>query len=103
MFPGNTEPITIITPPGRDPYGDPLPEGGVQTVVEDCLFAPGASRELDVNANQVEADATVFAPPGTPVTATDQVLVRGLLYEVAAQPRVWLDALVEIPVRRVTG
>ena len=102
MFPGNTEPITIITPAGRDPYGDPLP-GGAQTVVEGCLFAPGMSTEMDINASHLVADGIVFAPPGTTVTATDQVLVRGLLYEVAAAPRVWLDALVEIPVRRVTG
>jgi len=103
MFAGNTEPIVIVHPPGRDAFGDPVPGETTETTVEDCLFAPGASRELEVNANQVAADGTVFAPPDTPVTPADRVRIRGVLYEVAGAPRLWLDALVEIPVRLVTG
>ena len=103
MFPGNTEPISIVHPAARDAYGDPLPDVATETVVQDCLFAPGASRELEDNANHVAADGTVFAPAGTTITAVDQVRIRGVLYEVAGAPRVWLDALVEIPIRLVTG
>ena len=103
MFAGNTESIVIVHSPGRDVFGDPLLGDATETTVEDCLFAPGASRELEVNANQVTADGTVFAPPDTVVTPVDRVRIRGVLYEVAGAPRVWLDALVEIPVRLVTG
>jgi hypothetical protein len=92
-----------VHPPHTDPHGDPLPGTGSETTVEDCLFAPGASRELLDNANQVRADGTVFAPPGTRVDAHDQVRIRGLLYDVAGTPREWLGAVVEIPVRRTTG
>jgi len=103
MFGGNTETVVIVHPLGRDAFGDPLPGTATETTVEDCLFAPGASRELAVDADQLQADGTVFAPPGTTVTAVDQVRIRGVLYEVAGAPRDWLDSVVEIPVRRVTG
>jgi hypothetical protein len=100
---GDTEAVVIVHPPQRDGQGDPIPGTGSQVVVPDCLFAPGASREMQDNANQVQADGTVFAPPGTPVDAHDQVRIRGQLYDVAGQPREWLNALTEIPVRRTTG
>lgn len=102
---GDTEPVVIVHPQRTDGFGDPIPGtgSGSETTVPDCLFAPGASRELEVNANTVEADGTVFAPPGTRVDAHDQVRIRGLLYDVAGSPRDWLNALIEIPVRRTTG
>jgi hypothetical protein len=100
---GDTEPVVIVHPPDTDPFGDPIPGTGGETTVDDCLFAPGASRELLDNANQVRADGTVFAPPGTRVDAHDQVRIRGLLHDIAGTPREWLNAVIEIPVRRTTG
>ena len=100
---GDIEPVVIVHPPRKDGFGDPIPGTGSETTVPDCLFAPGASRELEVNANTVQDDGTVFAPPGTRVDAHDQVRIRGRLYEVAGTPREWLNTVTEIPVRRTTG
>jgi hypothetical protein len=98
-----SETITIIHPLQRDEWGDPVPGTGTEQVVEDCLFAPGATREIEVNQNTVQADGTVFAPPDVVVSAHDRVLIRGEEYQVAGKPRVWRNTLTEIPVRLVSG
>lgn len=103
MAVGN-ETITVIRPPGRDPFGDLLPGGTVEFDVGGCLFAPGPSRELGFAANQVDSDGTVYAPPGTEVQATDRVRLRGRTYSVVGDPQDWgSSAGVVIVLRRVTG
>lgn len=102
---GNSaEPVIFRYPQRLDTFHRPIPGTGVDLVVEDCVFAPGAGRENEVHANQVQADGTVFAQPDAPIiTAQDQVVIRGEVYDVIEKPRVWLNEAVEIPVRRVTG
>lgn len=97
------ETITIIHPLQRDEWGDPIPGTGTEHDVDDCLFAPGATREMEVNANTVEADGTIFAPFDITVGPHDRVRLRGEEYVVAGKPRVWNNTLTEIPVRLVTG
>jgi hypothetical protein len=105
-FSGGNSAETVIFryPPRLDTFRRPVADTGVDIVVEECVFAPGTGRENDVHANQVIADGTVFAQPDAPpITAQDQVVIRGQVYEVIEKPRVWLNEAVEIPVRLVTG
>jgi hypothetical protein len=97
------ETIIVIHPLQRDEWGDPVPGTGTEVEVQDCLFAPGATREIEVNQNTVLADATIFAPSDIAVSATDRVRVRGEEYTVAGKPRVWRNTMTEIPVRLVSG
>lgn len=100
----NSEAAVFRYPPRYDTFHRPIPGTGRDVVVEDCLFAPGAGRENEVHANQVEADGTLFAPPDAPeITAQDQVVLRGDVYEVAERPRYWLNEGYEIPLKLVTG
>lgn len=93
----------IVRPPGRDGFGDPLPGTAVEIPVPGCLFAPRSSAENLTGATQVGADGDVYAPAGTDARPTDQVRVRGELYEVDGRPADWGSSGVVIPVRRVTG
>jgi hypothetical protein len=100
----NSEPVVFRYPPRLDVFREPIPGTGRDVLVEDCLFAPGAGREIEVNANQVRADGTLFAPPDAPeITAHDQVVIRDEVYDVAEKPRYWMNEGYEIPVRLVTG
>lgn len=100
----NAETVTFRYPARFDTFQHPIPGSGAEVVVEDCLFAPGAGRENEVHANQVQADGTLFAPPEAPaITARDQVVVRGEVYDVIEKPRLWLNEGYEIPLRLVTG
>ncbi len=99
----NTETITIIRPPGKDTFGDPLPGQKPEFDVDGCLFAPGSTSEDLDGANQTTTAATIYAPAGTDVRETDQVRARGDLYEVAGKPGAWANVGVEIRLRRITG
>jgi hypothetical protein len=99
-----SEPVVVISPPGRDRFGDPTPGSATEVEVPGCLFAPGPSRELGFAANQVDTDGTVYAPPGTVVHPTDQVRVHDQTYNVVGDPQDWgAGAGVVIVLRRVTG
>ncbi len=97
------ETIVILHPLQRDEWGDPVPGTGTEQVVDECLFAPGATREIEVNQKTVLADGTVFAPADITVGPHDRVRIRGEEYLVAGKPRVWRNTMTEIPVRLVSG
>jgi hypothetical protein len=100
----NTEPVIFRYPPRLDTFQQPIAGSGIDVLVEDCLFAPGAGRENEVHANQVQADGTLFAQPEAPIlSAQDQVVIRGDVYDVIERPRYWLNEGWEVPVRIVTG
>lgn len=100
----NAETVIFRYPVRYDSYGDAIPGSARDISVDGCLFAPGPGREVEVHAAQVSADGTIFAPPDAPgITAQDQVVVRGDVYDVVERPRVWLNEGTEIPVRIVTG
>lgn len=100
----NAETVIFRYPVRYDNFHHPLAGTGRDLVVDDCLFAPGAGRENEVHAHQVQADGTLFVPPEAPaITARDQVVVRGEVYDVIEKPRLWLNEGYEIPLRLVTG
>lgn len=99
------EPMTIIHPVGLDEWGDPVAGTGTSEKITEAIYAPGPSTEGSDNANTVDTDGTVYIEPATAtaVADTDRFLIRGQLYEVAGKPRLWLNRIIEIPVRIVTG
>lgn len=98
------ETFTVIRQPERDRFGD-LPVGTtVEFDLPGCQFAPGASYETTYAEQQIHADGAVYAPPGADVRATDQMRIRGDVYDVVAKPQDWgASAGVVIPVRLITG
>ncbi|SDT74366.1 hypothetical protein [Actinoplanes derwentensis] len=103
-----TETVTVIRPPGKDPFGDPLPDGEQRFDVPGCRFAPGPSRETGNSSGAVQSDGTVYARRGTAqipngIAATDLVQVRGIVYTVVGHPQDWGRAGTVIVLRRYTG
>jgi hypothetical protein len=100
----NSETVLFRYPVRLDVFQRPVAGSATEVIVEDCLFAPGTGGENQTHANQVVADATLYAPPESPaITAADQVVARGEIYEVIEKPRLWTNEGYEIPLRRVTG
>ncbi len=99
---GDIETVTVLRDAGRDKLGDPI---GPTTEIPlyGCLFAPGPSKEMEDAANQVDSDATVYAPAGADVRSTDRIRARGVVYQVVGDALVWSAAGVVIVLRRVTG
>jgi hypothetical protein len=97
------ETITVVRPPARGKFGDPVAGAAAETTVPGCQFAPGPSTDGPVGTNTVDADATVYAPPNVDIRATDQVRARGQLWIVAGAPQFWGSFGTVIPLRRVTG
>lgn len=102
---GDVETVTVVRPPARDPRtGDPVAGSAVEAELAGCLFAPGPSDDAGIGANQVQSDATLYAPPGADIRAADRIRVRdGDLYEVIGKPRVWSTVGLEVLLREVTG
>jgi hypothetical protein len=104
-FGGNTEAVAFRYPARFDTFHQQISAGPqADTVVEGCLFAPGATDENDAQAHQVVGDATLYVPEDAPVISSrDQVVVRGQAYEVIGFPKLWAGEGYEIALRRVTG
>lgn len=51
-----------------------------------CAVAVGASAETTGTSDTLTVDATVYAPVGADVTATDRVLIGSAVYDVQGQP-----------------
>lgn len=103
---GDTETVTRIRPPGRDKFGDPTGAADTDVDLPGCLVAPGGSSEAPPNqgANTVEIAYTVYAPDGSAeVLATDQLRVRGEVYQVVGRPQQWTGEGTVIALRRTTG
>jgi len=106
----HAEPAVIIrkVPSGaRDEYGNDL-----YTTTEIPTMAavgPKPPSEDMQDRDQVTAGVFVWLPAGTVVYATDQMRLRGNLYEVDGDPMAWqspftgLVAPVQVLLRRVTG
>lgn len=102
---GNSAETVIFRYPQRlDTFNRPIPGTGVDIAVDECVFAPGEGNENTLQANQARIDGEVYVQPDAPpITAQDQIVIRGDVYDVAEPPKVWLGEAVVIPVRRVTG
>lgn len=95
------ETVAVLRPGGRDAFGDPLP--GTEHDIAGCLFAPRGSDESDGFANTVITGAQLFAPAAADIRATDQVRVRGVVYEVEGDVGDWGRAGVQVALQRGTG
>ncbi len=100
------EDITIVRPAPLDKFGDPIPDSAsTETVSSGWLFAPGGSTELLDGQNSVDWDAQLYRlgpDGGEDIQPSDQVRVRGELFEVVGRPAVWTAGTV-INLRRFTG
>lgn len=95
--------ITVIRSPGRDRFGDPKPGPDIRFDIPGCRYAPGATNEFLDGANQLNVHGQIYAPPDVDVVHTDQIVVRGKVYEVAGDVEIWGSFGTVIPLRRVTG
>lgn len=98
---GDPETITVLRPSGTDRFGNTLP--GPTFDVPGCLFAPGASAEPGVAAEQVRTDATVYAPDGVDIRSTDRIQVRGATFAVVGDVAHWVGHGTVIELNRITG
>ena len=78
----------------RDALGIPVPGPRVPIPVAQCVVTPREELPAPGGPQQQGRDTvirgwTVYAPPGTVVLTTDQVQIRGDVYEVTGQPGVW--------------
>lgn len=100
LFP-HAEIVTVLHPgtSTEDAYGQLVPGTSTETDVE-CLVAPGDSEEYLRQQSSVTADFTIYAPAGIAITSAAQVRVRGDVYAVDGEPKVWADVGVVIRVTR---
>lgn len=82
----------------RNGYGN-IPSGPARQVSEftvpGCLFQPGqgnASVEtVTDNQDRIVTRSVLFAPYGSDIQASDQLIIAGITYEVDGDPAPWLD------------
>ena len=90
--------VTVIRAGETDRWGDPLegPAGEPRRhQVKGCVFVPGSSTESGTWANSVAAEATLLAPFGADLTASDRVEVAGIagVWNVEGEPARWRSPL----------
>lgn len=108
---GETVSIVHETPGGTDAYGDPIASTTTTTTaVPGCAFAPRASTEPTERGRQgVIIGGTIYLPAGTTIAHEDQVIVRGVTYDVEGEPGEWVSPFtgwapgVEVAVKRAEG
>lgn len=77
------ETVVRIRPPGTDVYGDPLPGTPARTNILGVAVAPRMSTEPTARGRQgVVVGLTIAPPPGSDIRFTDQVEVRGVVYDI---------------------
>jgi len=68
---------------GIDPYGDSIPSTTTRTDVPNTAVAPRSSTEPTERGQAgVTVGLTIAPPPGSDIRFTDQVEVRGVVYDV---------------------
>jgi len=105
------ETVTILSRgiTGQDGDGNDV-YGTTSTDVPGCTFAPAGSVERVQGQDIVTTQPTVYLATGTPAPlATDQIRVRGLLYEIDGDPQVFRNPFTGatpgpvVKLKRVTG
>lgn len=93
MFPYGDQ-VTVLTKgvTGHNTYGNDQ-FGTTATAVVLGAFAPAGSVELTQGQDLITTQPTVYLPAGTAITATDQVTVRGVTYDVDGIPEDWRHPL----------
>ena len=88
------ETVTLVRlPAGFDPHGEPV-EGPVEHIpVHRCAVAPRTTAQegeiIDYGREGLVTAAQVFMPVDVDVRYTDQVIARGIRYDVEGQPAGW--------------
>jgi hypothetical protein len=84
----NGETVTVVRAgtPTEDDYGNEVPGPSTETDVPGCAVAPRSSSEDLQARDQVIVGLTVWMPSGVDVRPTDQMRVRGVLYDVDGEP-----------------
>lgn len=94
------ETITIVRPgvvTGQDSYGNDVHAAASETDVAGCAVALSTSSEDVTARDQVASSATVWPPHGTDIRPTDQMRVRGVLYDVQGTAGEWRSPFTGIP------
>lgn len=105
---GETVTIRRRTESGRDSHGNTT-WTTTDIPVDGCAVWPTGSTEQLQGQDQTSERLTVWFPYGTDVLSTDQVLVRGLTYEVEGLASSWASpftgtrAGAEVRLDRVRG
>lgn len=98
MRPWNQRHRTTITvtrhpyqPDAPDRRGHNEPAWGPPQDLPGCLLAPGTSSEpAEAGRDKVLTQATIYAPPGTTVTALDRITTPdGTTWQVTGTPASW--------------
>jgi len=103
--------VTIVPgPPGTDAYGDPLPITRIGGDITGCAVAPRYSSEPTERGRQgVIVGLTIYPPAGSDILFTDQVRVRGVLYDIDGDPAEWENPFtgdtpgMEVALKRAVG
>lgn len=105
-----TETVIVVGPTEVDRYGDPVAGTPTRQTVPGCILAPRPGAELTANGRQgVIVGLTLYAPPGTALTARHTVEARGDTWKVEGEPGDWRQAStgvgvgVEAALERVEG
>lgn len=85
---GETVTILRMAPPVFPTLGNKTTPA-VASTIDGCAFWPTTTAELIFGQDTVTWDASALLPPDTDIEATDQVQVRGQLYDVVGQPQFW--------------
>ena len=109
MFPaGETVTLVSAAVTGTDEYGNDV-RSPTSTDLDNCPVWPTTSSEQVEGRDTVTTGLTVVLPVGTPVAATDRLLVRGAEYEVHGAPERFQSPFtgftpgLVVNLRRVTG
>jgi len=110
----NGETVTRIraTPGGYDPFGDPLPGTTDELEISGCAISPRAqvyTSELTGPGRRAVIDGVLlYAPYGSDILPSDDIVVRGVTYRVDGEPGSWRSPYtgarrgIEITLERVT-
>lgn len=85
-----TESVQRLRVPSRDRHGDPIGAAASTTIVG-CIVWPrdgnaSSGNEKTDSQDTVIIGLQVLMPSGTDITPTDQMLVRGQIYDVEGEP-----------------
>lgn len=105
------ETVTVVRSgePTEDDYGNSVPGPSTEFDVLGCAVAPRSSSEDLQARDQVIVGLNVWLPSGVVVYATDQMRVRGALYEIDGEPGTFSTPFtgstgpVQVSLTRVSG
>lgn len=107
-----SETVTVVRPPGRDQYGNPLEGETTRVDITGCAVAPRVAASLDVESRNREGlvvELTLYAPFGADIRHTDLIERQGELYEVEGEVGRWENPFtgskpgLEVGLRRAAG